>query len=316
MTAQVELSVVITCYDPQRKESILKLIDSIKNQDGCLVEAVIVVGKSKDLYDSLNQYVPKDFVVVLNKGDTGLSAQRNLALPSARGQVIAFVDDDVFLPQHWARHVLSTFRDPVVVGVTGPVYSETSEVFLRVPRGLSWVISCSDCFGLEKIEYVRHAWGGNMAFRRAAIKDEAFQTHLGLGASGIVQSLLPIEDVEFCARIVRKTGGKIAFNPKCLVYHRVEKYRTDSRYLTRRAFSMGYSRPYVAMYFSESPVPLRRELTHLVGLPRDLTRDIVHAALVHPLSALRLQVVSLLILVSTALGFLIGTMHKTFSGKP
>ena len=68
---------------------------------------------------SLTKQTFKDFEVILitEKGD--LSALRDSGLRCARGDIVSFIDDDVYCPPTWLEGVVKGFREGVV-GVTGP----------------------------------------------------------------------------------------------------------------------------------------------------------------------------------------------------
>ena len=47
------------------------------------------------------------------------SAARNAGVAIARGAIIGFIDDDVFVDPKWAKTIMPHFRDPNVGGVEG-----------------------------------------------------------------------------------------------------------------------------------------------------------------------------------------------------
>ncbi len=69
--------------------------------------------------ESLTKQTFKDFEVILitEKGD--LSTLRDIGLRCARGDIVSFIDDDVYCPPVWLESVTQSFREGVV-GVSGP----------------------------------------------------------------------------------------------------------------------------------------------------------------------------------------------------
>ncbi|MEZ4595047.1 MAG: glycosyltransferase family A protein, partial [Chloroflexota bacterium] len=64
----------------------------------------------------------------------GVAYGRNKGLTSARGDIVAYIDDDVKVPPHWPSRVLAPFADPRVMCVSGLVLpleleSESQEMF-------------------------------------------------------------------------------------------------------------------------------------------------------------------------------------------
>ena len=70
---------------------------------------------------SLTEQTYKDFEVILltEKGD--LSQLRDSGLRCARGDIVSFIDDDVYCPPAWLESVVKGFRVGVV-GVSGPTF--------------------------------------------------------------------------------------------------------------------------------------------------------------------------------------------------
>lgn len=175
----------------------------------------------------------------------GLSHARNAGIEAATGEVIAFTDDDVELPEDWIARLAAPFTDPEVAGVTG----------LVLPADLSGEAACLFEFGIGGFGYVLHrrrfdrdylrtSWwrppdvwkmgaGANMAVRRAALADVGlFDPRLGAGASGCS------EDSEFWFRLLR-AGHVCIYDPAAVVFH---IHRGDRPALFRqlRAYARGH----------------------------------------------------------------------------
>ena len=55
------------------------------------------------------------------EADQGLSLARNAGIRAAKGEIVAFVDDDVDAGPHWLRTILVPFSDQRVACVGGPI---------------------------------------------------------------------------------------------------------------------------------------------------------------------------------------------------
>ena len=155
----------------------------------------------------------------------GLSAARNAGLRAARGELVAFTDDDVRVHPSWVGRLRSAFSEPDIDAVTGlilPAELETAAqlFFERHHAGFGSEFRALD-FDTGFFERMRrHAvpvWqlgaGANMAFRRRVFEElGGFDERLGAGASGCS------EDSEIWYRILA-AGGRCRYEPTAVVHH-------------------------------------------------------------------------------------------------
>jgi GT2 family glycosyltransferase len=141
----------------------------------------------------------------------GIAVARNRAAAEARGEVIAFTDDDCIVAADWAARIADEFaRDPALVMLGGRVElydAADAPIGIRTgrePRELS-----------DEMSNFEALIGANMALRLSASRRiGGFDPTFGAG-SGIVGSS---EDTEFTYRML-KSGGRVAYLPDILVYH-------------------------------------------------------------------------------------------------
>ena len=94
----ISLSVVIPTFN--RKESVLRAIDSIFGQNGEFSISVIVVddGSTDGTYEALNERFGNSIMVIRTKNN-GVSSARNIGMRMATTEWVAFLDsDDYWLP--------------------------------------------------------------------------------------------------------------------------------------------------------------------------------------------------------------------------
>jgi len=159
----------------------------------------------------------------------GLSWARNRAVLEARGEILAFTDDDVRVDRDWAREIIMPFvQDDGVGAVAGlgvPLELETpaqllfeeyggaSGGFTRIHMqgGPEWGVRGMWHYGLM----APHGSGANMAFRRSVFDTVAlFDTALGAGTvtnGG--------EDTEMLFRVLAHGFGMV-YEPRAIIRHR------------------------------------------------------------------------------------------------
>lgn len=175
----------------------------------------------------------------------GLSRARNKGISAAKGEIIAFTDDDVEVEPSWIAGLRAGFSDDSVASVTGPVLprrleSEAAFAFEFDYGGLaaSFLPRRFDPgFLRQQIGEAPPVWqigaGANMAIRRSAFtRIGLFDMRLGAGASGCS------EDSELWHRILA-AGLCCRYEPAAVVHH---QHRDNLPALRRqmRAYMRGH----------------------------------------------------------------------------
>lgn len=157
----------------------------------------------------------------------GLDWARNRAILEAKGEILAFTDDDVMVDAHWVRSLSQVFAEnPAVMAVTGLVVPAELETdaqvlfemnggfgkgfqpqWLHFPQGqgMHWTNLGTGNLGT----------GANMAFRRAVFQQiGGFDPALDVGT--------PTQgagDLEMFFRVL-KAGLPLVYEPRAMVRHR------------------------------------------------------------------------------------------------
>ena len=243
------VSIITTCYTLDRLKDIAELLDSIKAQSYKNTETLIVAERSPELADSIKGYIAEKgyshMQVLYNEGEWGSYPSRNLAIGQAKGDIIAFVDDDALLFPDWVEETVKTYaQDSSVIGVTGPILPLWEEESMSwFPRELYWIFSCTYWDVAEKTE-VRNGYCTNLSFRREAFSScGLFKSSLGAEGGGKSDWQQPAaQETEFCLRVKQGTGKRIIYDPNTKVRHKVYGYRLTTGFIAKRAYWEGYDK--------------------------------------------------------------------------
>ena len=115
------VSIVVITKD--RRQDLLRAVDSLARLDYPRERMEVVVVEEGD------EPGPLDGVeyVFLPRRDLGLGYARNAGVRRARGEVIAFTDDDCIVDPAWVRELVSGFDDPRIAGVAGATFARAVE---------------------------------------------------------------------------------------------------------------------------------------------------------------------------------------------
>jgi O-antigen biosynthesis protein len=230
--------IVPTC---RRPDDLARCVDSILATGYPQLE-VVVVDNAPDAGDTAalvaHRYAGDRRVRYVAEPVPGASRARNRGVRHARGEIIAFADDDVVVDRYWIRALavaLETHPDvQCVTGLVLPVALDT-EVQLRFeryggfnrgyqPRLFDLTVHRGDT---RLYPYTAGAFGGlgNAAFRRSALRcPDAFDVTLGPGGPAF-----GAEDMDAFVALLR-SGGRLLYEPAALVRHRHREHDGDLRW--------------------------------------------------------------------------------------
>jgi glycosyltransferase involved in cell wall biosynthesis len=239
-----DYSVVICVYTEDRWDQICAVVQSLRVQSLPCAEIIIVVDYNRALYERLVASMP-DVTVVENTDAKGLSGARNTGTSLARGEIIAFIDDDATADPDWLKSMNDGYVNPAVVGVGGmtlPNWETARPSWM--PEEFYWVIGCNYIGMPPSGAPVRNLLGGNMSFRREVFDlVDGFRSGIGRTAS---KRPLGCEETEFCIRLGQHSPGTVlVIEHQAKIFHSIPAKRCRFSYFLSRCYAEGLSKALV-----------------------------------------------------------------------
>lgn len=176
-TADLTFSVVVNTTD--RVYPLRTLLRALEHQSYPHFEVVVVVGPTRDdTLSMLQEYEGRVRVLRCPKANLGQS--RNIGLLAARGDIVAFIDDDAVPSMHWLAQLARLFRNSDLDATGGVVYlAHPDHAIIQHRLGISsslaeqkdvrasWLDNLTPPG--EGCQWVARMMGTNMAYRRCAL---------------------------------------------------------------------------------------------------------------------------------------------------
>jgi glycosyltransferase involved in cell wall biosynthesis len=181
----------------------------------------------------------------LFEGQPGKSYALNTGIRNARGQVLAFLDDDVLVEPSWLWNLTNALQQHDWSGVSGRTlladrFFPPSWMATEGPYSMAGILAAKFDLGTQPCE-LRHLhqppYGANMAFRKEMFdKYGLFRTDLGPSPDPAIPR--PNEDTEFGRRLML-AKEKLGYEPSAVAYHPVPRQRVKKEYFLAWWFDGG-----------------------------------------------------------------------------
>jgi len=303
------VSVVVCAYTSERLAQLRQTIASLLNQTYVRREIVLIVDHNPDLQTELADLAGKDVRVASNQGKRGLADARNTGIALAKGEIVAFIDDDADADSNWLERLVECYRDPAVIGNGGrivPVWEQGPPPAWLAEEFL-WVIGCT-YRGMAERGRVRNVIGCNMSFRSSVFEEVgSFNTEIGR----LRNQPLSCEETEMCIRALKRwPDKKIVYAVDAIVHHHVSPSRRTLRYFARRCYFEGVSKVIVRRLCGADGTS--SELKYLSrALPLAILRNITNVVLLRDVSASLSRVGTITLGVgAVGAGFAAGTLLR------
>lgn len=225
------VSVVICAYAEDRWLDLNKSIASVDAQTSPPIEIIVCIDHNEELLRKCEKFFAKGRAVeavplnvLPNKYSGHLGAARNTAAEVARGEVLAFLDDDAAAAADWLERLIAPYDDERVGAVGGPplpVFEASRPGWF--PYEFDWILGCA-YRGLPLTRApLAHLIGANMSARGSVLREVGgFHTDHQ-------------DDMDMSHRIAH-AQHKVLYEPLAVVHHLVPAFRTTWRYFWRKCY--------------------------------------------------------------------------------
>ena len=262
------LSVVVATYNRSAKlEALLRALSAC-SFDSAQCEVLVVDNNSsdrtKEVITNFQAWKQPIFKYLLETR-RGKSNALNTGIKSAKGEILAFTDDDCIPSTNWIDSIVREFETDSHLAVLG------GRVELYDKEDIAATLSLCD----DRIEIARGVQviknppiiGANMAFRRSFLdRIGEFDPLLGPGARcGIA------EDVEILYRF-HQGGFKIVYSPNVKVLHNHGRKNESDDLALSRQYAMGRGGLYCKHLLKADPEMAGIAFNEIYGLAKTLLK--------------------------------------------
>jgi glucosyl-dolichyl phosphate glucuronosyltransferase len=220
----IKISVVVCTYN--RSELLKRCLDSLvgQNVDPDLYEVLTVDNNSTDNTGDIAQEYCKNnsnFRYVVEK-EQGHSQSRNRGWKEAKGELVAYIDDDAYADENWIKIILEDMAEhsPDVIGGTIKPYFEND---LAVPKWMDDAFFRYSFGDVPRfISYPEMGFGfssGNVVFKKSVLEEtKGFSLKFGMVNGKLIMG----EDSDLGYRLLKKKK-LFYYEPRAIVYHLVSE---------------------------------------------------------------------------------------------
>jgi glucosyl-dolichyl phosphate glucuronosyltransferase len=237
----LRVSVIVCAYTWRRWDVLREGIASLANQTQPPLETILVIDHNPELLERARETF-EGVRIVANVGQPGISSSRNTGVKLARGEILAFLDDDAVADDTWLEELTRSYADPMVIGTGGTPRPrwQGGEAPKWLPHEFYWTVGCGYRGLPTEATPVRNPIGATMSFRRDVFdRIDGFRVNLGR----VQTTPLGCEETELAIRARQAFPGKTVMHaPHAHVEHLVPRERMRWSYFRSRCWLEGYSK--------------------------------------------------------------------------
>lgn len=223
----VSIIIPVRTITPYLKET----INYLRRQTERKFEIIVVTDKEEKFSG----------IKILASDDPLPAFKRNLGAEKARGEILAFLDDDSYPREDWLKNALKIFRegsfsapDCPIAAVCGPTLTPDKDNIYQKASGWVWASWLgSGGAGVYRNRIMAKREVDDFPSVNLFVRKKDFES-----VSGFDINHWPGEDTKLCLDLT-KLGKKIIYDPEVLVYHHrrpvfLPHLKQISRYAVRR----------------------------------------------------------------------------------
>ena len=222
------ISVVIAC--PAPSAYLTECLNALEKQSYTNFEVVVLPDAEAQIDSNLN-------LQVIPTGKIRPAEKRNIGIAAAKGEVIAFLDDDAYPVPNWLKYAVKYFANPEVGGVGGPGETPPGDSFMAHAGGRVYANPLVS--GNFRYRYVGDRIRSNVDDYPSCnlfVRKEILKK-----IGGYRTDFWPGEDTILCSDIVIGEKKRIVYDPWTVVYHhRRTLFSAHLRQIGRYALHRGY----------------------------------------------------------------------------
>ena len=280
----MSISVIICTRD--RADSLRQTLNSVfdpTNLQSPDWEVVVVDNNSGDhtarVCRDYQATFPGQFRFLVEK-KPGKSSALNAAIAAARGEFLAFTDDDVTCAPNYIQGIQDVLLEHSADAIQGRILLDCEGGHPDwLDHYLGLTVGWRDCGG-QVVELDGTLCGTNMIVRAEVFRKlGGFLPELGPGVIGLG------EETEFTLRM-RQAGCRLLYAPQILIRHRLPRTRLTRPFIRKRFFQQGRAEAYFA------PLPASHVRFGLYVVKQTIFKEVAaiwHRSSGRPALALRCQ---------------------------
>jgi len=247
----MEISVIICTYN--RCESLKSVLYNLIEQEGISninYEVLIIDNNSTDNTKAISEEFSKKYPGLFRyffEGKQGKTFALNKGIREAKGDVLAFTDDDVIIDKGWIASIIKAFDENKNCNAFGGRVNAILPNNLKIPK---WIVKEGPYknIGGPLVEHnngesiksyhkkgMYAPTGANMFFHKIIFEKYGYFKEF---LNERVKNIPMAEDTEYCFRLLRNKE-EILYIPDAIVYHPVYIERLSKKYFRNYSFRIG-----------------------------------------------------------------------------
>ena len=153
-------------------------------------------------------------IMVIPSGPVGPPLKRDIGAREAKGEIIAFIDDDAYPREDWLKNAVRDFSDDAVAAVGGPASTAPSDNFWQKAGGevlAGWMVGGVHLYRMlpKNPREVDDYPTCNLLVRGSTFEE----------VGGFDSPYWPGEDTVLCWKLTHQAKKKIIYDPEVQVFH-------------------------------------------------------------------------------------------------